>query len=522
MQQLMMAAKTGKDIITSRNEDQREVSMENGNSRALGSMEIFHDLQIRCANTGIYFHVAVPHCNVSISPKLFFEGLKVLTHFQPLLRSKIVFDIKDKGETEAKFKFEALPENSHPIMKLLDDEDDWTRVISGNEVMETIEQAKCEGPLWRAVLLTPRSNSLQDEHKLEGVRYTIIFLMHHAIVDGASCFDLISNQYLVILNQIVNEKSPDSKFDKPLELLPAMENVLGMTEDEVMQPSSWFIRALSKVLQLKTRLFTSDLEKPLFWNKENANSTEEVLISVVKQIIHHELTSKVISKSKQKAISVHSILLSGLSFALAKTVKQSGKDPPKFIKQNWAANLRPKYLSEEIASMKHLGLYAGGGSTESKMPNDLTDINVDEFWKIANNLSNDVKSLLDNESYKMNLKFIKLMVENASPENDEFCTSLQRSGFKIHFTLSNLGKCAFNENIKDTKSPNYLVNLEESYFGMAGSDKLSFVHPFFITVLTFNGLMFLAFQYSEKWITKDFTEKFVGNFVEVLAQMCQG
>ena len=105
-------------------------------------------------------------------------------------------------------------------------------------------------------------------------------------------------------------------------------------------------------------------------------------------------------------------------------------------------------------------------------------------------------------------------------------SALQELGVMINFSLSNLGNCDAVSKLEPTST--HFVDVKENYFGITPNNVSyllkdnvdgSSIFPF-IGALTLKGCMNIAVAYSDRWMSKEFIEKFVATTEDKLNQMC--
>ena len=205
-------------------------------------------------------------------------------------------------------------------------------------------------------------------------------------------------------------------------------------------------------------------------------------------------------------------------------MKAFGFLPDRTIKHTWPINLRK--MIPELSSPHPLGYFLSEGSSEIKLPEDFKFYS-DQAWLSAKNISNSVKDTSNRDKLSFGVNFVKYLLHKMNCTEGNPFSVFGELGFRMHFSLSNLGNCDKNVQLERI-SPNF-VDLKKTYFGNAVNnfskllDKdggISFLGPF-ITVHTFKGCMNIAVSYSEKWISRDFMEQFLRNTEHVLTKMCR-
>ena len=513
--------------------------------RELGLSELMYNILLHRAGLGIYYHVGVFESTTEVTEEQFRQAFRVLVNFQPLLRMKISPHAHSGLENNPRQYFESMPVEHAIDIK-------WVNLVSTGEWTELMEKEKSAniqpeiGPLWRTIIgkvcETQKETQSQSQPEIKILKneagemggnaqqkteYVILFYIHHGIVEGVSCFDLICNQFLPILNAIVNNKPPEDVFLKPLPLPPTLENVLlGKTGPTDINPP-WYMKATLSLLRWKNRLFSGigagDNWRPLVFSKEVPNDSPNSCFA--KLLIPAHTTSKFINECRHYGVGVHSGLLTAFSYATAETMKEFGTNPDRTIKHNWPVDLR-KFVPE-LTTPHTLGYFASGELSEVKLPESF-EFHIDQAWSFAKKLNKSVKAVLSRRTIlSLGAKLATCLVDQIINTEEHALQVLQEIGFRVHFSLSNLGNCDAVSKL-EAKYPHF-VDLRENYFGVAMNDVThllkddvdgSFMGPF-IGALTFKGCMNIAVGYSDRWMSREFIKKFLANTEVKLNQMCE-
>ena len=510
--------------------------------RVLGLAEIMHNILLYCAGSGIYFHVGVFDSTTEITNEQFTETFRILVNFQPLLRMKIINPPSDSDDNPRQY-FEPIPAEDALDLK-------WVNVSCTGEWTEVMEKEKSAsinpetGPLWKAIIgkvvktqeqtsskfspkantSTPQAREEEGNIQPEKWEYVIVFYIHHGIVDGVSCFDLICNQFIPILNKTVNNKPQDDVFKRPLPLPPTLENAFLGKKD--FHPP-WYVRAVLSFLHWKTLAFggksTGDNLKPPIYSQEIPNDTPGACFSKI--LIPADPTSKIINECQHHGVGVHSALLTAISYAMAHTMKEFGANPNRLTPHSWPIDLR-KFIPE-LTTPHTLGCLVSVGSSKIKLPESL-EFDAEQAWVYAKKLNKSVRATLDRKAIlSFGARFLIGMIGTINKSDVHPLKGVGDFGIRVHFGLSNLGNCDAVSKLEVT-SPHF-VDLKESYFGSAMNDAtywlkdgvdVSFMGPF-ISALTFKGCMNIAVSYWDRWLSKEFIEKFLANTEGKLSQMCK-
>ena len=494
--------------------------------RQLGPTEMLNVMFQSRAGFGVYYHVCLLESTTMVTNEQFLESFRTMVNFQPLMRMKIKHH--DLADTRTHFehipadfclpiKFQTLPEN-----------EDWTGVIEKEKSANIVPQI---GPLWRAIIAkkahskisTEKDPNRQNSSDSSSHEYLVIFFFHHTVADGVSCFDLICNQFLQILNKIINDEPPSKKFENPLPMTPTLE-VAFLGQNPTDFALSWYMKAILRLLRWKHHLFAASDEskRPLLYSRESPKSAESACFT--KYQIPADLTTGIIEASRCHGVTVHSVLLTALSYSTTESMNAFGFLPDRIIKHTWPINLRK--MIPELSSPQPLGYFLSEGSSEIKLPEDFK-FHSDQAWLCAKNVSNSIKDTLNRDKLTFGVNFVKYLLHEMNCTEGNPFRVFEELGFKMHFSLSNLGNCDKNVQLEDTSSN--FVDLKGTYFGNAVNDfsklvdkdgGISFIGPF-ITVHTFKGCMNIAVSYSDKWISRGFMEQFLRNTEYFLTQMCR-
>ena len=233
--------------------------------RELGFSEVMYNVLLyRTGMMGIYCHVRVFDSTAEVTNEQFIEAFRVLVNCQPFLRMKIRSNLD--SEHDPRQYFEPIPAEDVINIK-------WVNMLSSGEwtdIMEIEKNANIHaetGPLWRTITGKVTKTQAETSFKFpsETNRYTyqleengdriqqkweyvIVFYIHHGVVEAVSCFDLICNQFLPVLNNN-NHQPPDDIFKKLLPLPPTIESaLLGETGPNDFRPP-WYVRAISFAME---------------------------------------------------------------------------------------------------------------------------------------------------------------------------------------------------------------------------------------------------------------------------------
>ena len=500
-------------VDTSEKEEETKLT-----GRELGMSELMYNIYLYRSGWGLYYHVGVFDSTAEVTDEQFLETFRILVNFQPLLRMKIINASLGSGDNRRQY-FEPIPaENALDIRWVnLSRTGEWTELME-KETSVNIDPET--GPLWKAII--GRVVKIEKE----AWEYVIVFYIHHGIVEAVSCFDLICNQLLPILNKVINGEPPDDTFLKPLPLPPTLENVLFGQKGPTDFCPPWYVRATFSLLRWKIRTFGSaragDNWRPAVYSQDIPNNTPSCRFS--RLLIPADATSDIINECRHHRVGVHSALLTAFSYATAQTMKEFGATPDRLIQHNWPIDLR-KFIPE-LTTPHTLGYFTGGGSSKIKLPESF-EFDRDQAWSFATKLNKSVKAMMNRRMVlSFTAKFLTGMVDQLMKSEDHPFKFFGDIGFRMHFTISNLGNCDAVSKL-ETTSPHF-VDMKENYFGIAMNDATYLLKDGgdvdmgpFITTLTFKGCMNIAVGYIDRWMSKEFIEKFLTNAAEILNQMCK-
>ena len=306
----------------------------------------------------------------------------------------------------------------------------------------------------------------------------------------------------------------DDVFLKPLELTPSYEeDVLGNSESADKHPA-WYVKAGFSVLKAVTNVMKRGNEvRPAVYS-EGAPFDNVTGVGIAKYRFTKELVNKILHERKEKDVTVHSILLTGLSFGLIKLLQEKDLPVPKKI--NSARPIDSRKKLKKYHSPQPLGMFIGtSGLTSMKVPKPLI-INKEVFWEKAKKVGRQVQKNVTNQHEKLVLDVVAYFTESFQHQSsNELFGSISMNH---HFGLSNLGKCAPGADM-DLKLPKF-VDAEEIYFGLLGSGFCDFLSTFFTTAVNHKGQMFFIMLYCKRWVKQDIPEKFFRFTEEVLNEMC--
>lgn len=345
-------------------------------------------------------------------------------------------------------------------------------------------------------------------------KYEIMFVMHHQFVDAVSGYDLLYRQFLPILNKIINKLPIDDVYLTPLELTPSYEeDILGLVSSADKKPA-WYLKAIVNLVRAKNRAFHGLGRRPSI-AAEGSPFLDEKGMGIFKFSLSEELVGKILHERRAKDVSVHSILVAGLSFAIIRLMQDLGQPLPKKIGSGWPIDSRKKLA--KFKSPQPLGMYIGtSGMTSMNVPKPY-EFNREVFWHAAAKIGRQVRKGVQNQRESLVLDMMAYFYNTL--KDGEVGPVMSEIGLMQHFGVSNLGKCAPGPEL-DASLPK-LVDADEIYFGLLGQGSKDLHVPFFNTVVNHKGRIFIVSCYSKTWSTREFTEKFLNHFENVLDEVCE-
>ncbi len=483
--------------------------------RKLGVAELMYEHLTGRFSTSIYFQAAVLRSNYLFTVDEFVESLKILINFQPFLRMKVV---KESGLADGRdtYSFRPCEVDARSLLRVRrkPHDEDWIAIINEEEEFLTRDERFGDGPQWRVVLSAPEDHVQDDRTGEAFYTYDVVFIMQHMFADAVSSYDMVYRQLLPILNNIVNNRSPDDKFLHPWELPPSYEEEFLKLDNSGDAKSPWYIKFLMSMVRAKNRLFKDRLYEPVF-DCEGAPYNEDGTGPCTK-VINEDLLDMILEKRKEKGIGVHSILLAALSFATLKLFQKHGIALPKIIKGGWPIDSRK--FNPKFKSPQPLALFTcSSGMSEIEVPSPF-EASKELFWEKAKSIDVGVRNSSKRQSDMFGPLVLTYLVENlGTVENfgDFFC----EFGYKTHFVLSNLAKCSPGPELTET-FPNF-VDAEEMYFGICGKGFGQIRVPFFVTAVNHKNKIFISNCYSRKWVGRNYVCEFMDYVEEMLDMACE-
>ena len=361
----------------------------------------------------------------------------------------------------------------------------------------------------------PDVNSKSHGSQAQVYKYEIMFVMNHQFVDAVSGYDLVYRQFLPILNKIINKLPVDDMYLTPLELTPSYEeDILGLVSSADKKPA-WYLKAIVNLVRAKNRAFSSREWRPSL-SAEGSPFLEEKGMGIFKFSLSEELVGRILHERKANDVSVHSILVTGLSFAIIRLMQDFGQPLPKKIGSGWPIDSRKKLA--KFKSPQPLGMYIGtSGMTSLKVPKPY-EFSREIFWHAASKIGRQVRKGVQNQREGLVLDMMAYFYNHL--KDGDFGQFMTEIGLMQHFGISNLGKCAPGPEL-DTSLPK-LVDADEIYFGLLGEGSKDVTVPFFNTVVNHKGRIFIVSCYCKKWCTREFTEKFLSHLEAILDEVCEG
>ena len=345
-------------------------------------------------------------------------------------------------------------------------------------------------------------------------KYEILFIMNHQFVDGISGHDLIYKQFIPILNKIINNLPVDNVFRTPHDVTPSYEEDILSKVSTADQKPSWYIKAYFNLLRAKNRAFGGN-DARIKVTAEGSPFLDQKGMGIFKFCLQEELVARILHERKANNVSVHSILVTGLSFAVIKLLQDSGQPLPKKIESSWPIDSRKKL--EKFKSPQPLGMFISPmGMTSMKVPRPY-EFNREIFWHAAANISQQVRKDVQNQHEDLFLDVMAYLYSKSDVADHG--TIMHEAGFTTHFDISNLGKWSPGPEL-DATLPK-LIDADEIYFGELGRGAINSPTPFFNTVVTHQGKMFIVSCYNKKWVTRELAGKLMRYLEEILDEVCE-
>ncbi len=495
-----------------------EIMADDGGGRKLGLTELMYEYLTNRFNSCMLFQAAVLRSNHFLTVDQFIESLKILINFQPFLRMKVV---KERGLADGRDTYFFRPcevDDIHSLLRVRKKsrDEDWVAIINEEEEFLSRAERFGNGPQWRVVLSTP-----EDVDKDQGSFYTydVVFIMQHMFTDGVSCYDMVYRQLLPILNSIINKKSPDERFLYPLQLTPGYEEEFLKVKDSADTVAPWYITLRWNFLRAVNRMFKERLYEPLF--KSEGSPYNEDGCGPYATVIQEDLLEMLLTKRKEKNVTIHSMLLTALSFAILKLFQNHKIPLPNIVRGGWPIDSRK--FNSKYKSPQPLGiLTCSSGLSEMKVPHHF-EASREMFWLSAKSIEHNAKMDRNRQSDVLSLKPLTMkgfayLVENLKTV-ENYGHFFGDFDMKLHFVLSNLGKCSPGPELNET-SPSF-INAEELYFGICGKGHGAMNVPIFVTAINHKNRIFLANCYNRKWISKDYAREYMDYVEELLVVACR-
>ncbi|XP_065061534.1 uncharacterized protein LOC135688555 [Rhopilema esculentum] len=494
--------------------------------RELGLQELFYETMNNRFDTSHYFEYAVLHANYRITDEDLIATLKILVNFQPFLRMKVAGKIEsDRPPTRkapvddpnTRLYFEPCEVDYKNVLRIRKrtSVDDLEEIVREEEIFLSRPERYGDGPRWRVVFNMPNYVNGRSTKSGDSYRYELFFGMQHQFVDAVSGFDLVYRQLLPILIKVINNMPVDDVFLHPLDLTPTFEEeILGDAQSADKRPA-WYTKAGITLLRKVNKVFKSrHFGRPPIVS-EGSPFPNEKGMGIFKYYFGESLVERILYERKNHDVTVHSILLTGFSFAMIRLLLDQGLPVAKDIISGWPIDSRkklPKYKSPQP-----LGMFVGTtGFTSMKVPRE-NRLDKDLFWKRARKIARQVLKGVENQHIKMQIDLFAYVTEHLQYE--DFLQLFGEIGVNQHFGLSNLGKCSpgpeLDANIEKA------VEATEIYFGLHGNGSANVGFPFFITVLNHKGKMFFVCCYNKLWVKRDLAEKFLTYAEDILDKVCE-
>ena len=493
--------------------------------RELGLQELFYETMNTRFDTSHYFEYAVLQASHRIAAEDLVASLKILVNFQPFLRMKVAGKIESDrpptrkvpfDEPHTRLYFEPCEVDYKNVLRIRKrtSDDDLEEVVREEEIFLSRPERYGDGPRWRVVFNMPNDENGGSTKSGDTYRYELFFGMQHQFVDAVSGYDLVYRQLLPILNKVINNLSVDDVFLHPLDLTPAFEEeILGDAQSADKKPA-WYTKAGVTLLRKVNKVFKSrHFGRPPIVS-EGGPFPNEKGMGIFKYHFGESLVEKILFERKNHDVTVHSILLTGFSFAMIRLLQDLGLPVTKDIKSGWPIDSRKKLT--KYKSPQPLGMFVGtSGFTSMKVPSQ-NRLNEDVFWKRARKIARQVLKRVENQHEKIQIDLFAYIAEHLQYE--DFLQLFGEIGLNHHFGLSNLGKCSPGPELD--ASIEKVVDATEIYFGIHGNGSANVGFPFFITVVNHKGKFLFVCCYNKLWVKRDLAEKFLTYAEDILDKVC--
>ena len=358
----------------------------------------------------------------------------------------------------------------------LDDEEGWEREIP-KFMKEKFEYEN--GPLWRVVWAKIKNSKN---------KYILFFICSHAIIDGKSGFNLISNQIIPILNGEKSECNP-IYFGKSQE-----EIFYGFNQQEMKisnRPMSFLLRTMGKLFSWKIYL------SRLIWGEAQPCPIHHYY---EKFVIEQRESQNFINICKSRGKSVHSVLMVLYYNAIEKT-NVKFRIPATGSMVFYPADLRKfESVCSDPRTMP-LGIYINTAQHEMRH-SSISD--EDDLFEAVSEVMATIPQFNCPKPRPNNSDIIFVLIEQG------VLTASLADTFPPSFVLSNLGVCdSLNRFDKDS---NRDVVLRNHFFTV--ESRIGFM----VNLCTFRNKMHFAVSYGSKKTEPEcanyFAEKFKENILK--------
>ncbi|XP_065670052.1 uncharacterized protein LOC105847626 isoform X2 [Hydra vulgaris] len=426
---------------------------------------------------GVYFHSLTLLSNEEISHIRVQIAFYKLSKLHKLLRCCLIKDSNgDLLFHEMNYKYDDwMLFTMHDVTT----EVDWLTITTS---LLSVRFDAEKGPMWRVIWMKfPNKNDIQ-------YKYVLVFVAMHLICDARSVFDLLTNQFMPLLEN--NSVESNYVQNKPISFPKSFEMLFENKTDAELSVSRCNTPLIMKwVINTAHWLYHSSLSTAKFDRfkqvdkRRNSSSLSHFLLH-----INPDLSKEFIDICKLHKCSVHAVLITVLTIAGIDLAKDSGLPVDTLKTINFPIDMR-KFNKELTTSPMPLGQFVGMGKATPKisLPYD-----KESLFCQAQIITADIKK------------------QNISQQSSIFAMAIAHI-LKKKWDLSHLARYIFSypllyfSNIGSCNSykSNGQIQVEAQNFGVNTKDSI------FVTLMTFNNSMRFCVGYDNGWFNSEYVEKFV-------------
>jgi len=458
----------------------RKVSCAPNEKRLLSALEHFY---VKAgASTGIttYFHSLVLNSTKEINEShvrsCFFEISKT----QSLLR--VHCKEEENGDLSFEIQDNYLKENNWINIECINvnNQNEWIKHVTENMSSKLFDVFN--EPLWRILWLVCPVN--QDE----SFTYVLIFIANHVISDGKSVSDLLTNKFMVLLNNLDIDESVSA-----VALAYPFEAVFSYKENYTENYSlmDFIIPAIYKgVLNVGLWLIDKTIPSKPKMRSFDKKNTELNVICHYPFIINENETKNFIKVCKEEKVTVNTSLMLLVSNAL-----ESAESSIESLKKcgnavSYAIDFR-KFNTELSTSPIVLGVYTVMGRQKIK-PVKLDDRKT--FFATARKLGEKIKATNKVKDYSKDIFTYAVAHVLRTKTMDD----LLKNQAQQLVSVTNLGRVVENSPVK-----NGFVKITEQYFSVSVRESFGGVT---ISVLTYDNKLCFVIGCDSNWLSEDFAQ----------------